>query len=149
MCGVGAVLAVTTGALNGMTGFDDMKRRILAAAKSGQSDDEIAAALTRDGFRSPRHDTVLPSTVKAIRLQHRILVEKRQSHPRRVRGKWTVPQLATRLTVEPHWLYDRIHNGTIAIVRDAKTKLYLFPAKPETLCVLRKLRQGILKTVRF
>jgi DNA invertase Pin-like site-specific DNA recombinase len=142
-------IAVSTGALCRMTGFADMKQRILAAAHSGQSDDQIAADLTHDGFRSPRHDTVLPSTVKTIRLRHRILVEKRQSHPRRIRGKWTVPQLAARLTVERHWLYDRIHNGTIAIIRDAKTKLYLFPAKPETLRVLRRLRRGLLNSVRF
>lgn len=144
-----ADVPVTTGALNRMTGFADMKQRVLDAARRGKTDEQIAAALTRDGFRSPRHDTVLPSTVKSIRLRQRILVEKRQSHPRRIRGKWTVPQLATRLKVERHWVYDRIHNGTIAIDRDVKTKLYLFPAKPQTLRVLRQLRQGLLNTVRF
>jgi DNA invertase Pin-like site-specific DNA recombinase len=144
-----ADVAVTTGTLNRMTGFAEMKERILTAARTGQTDEQIAAALTRDGFRSPRHDAVLPSTVKSLRLQQRILVEKRQSHPRQIRGKWTVPQLATRLKVERHWVYDRIHNGTIVIARDAKTKLYLFPAKPETLRVLRQLRQGLLNTVRF
>ena len=144
-----ADLPVTTGTLKRMTGFAEMKQRILTAAQGGQSDDDIAAALTRDGFRSPRHTRVLLSTVKTIRLRHRILVEKRQSHPRYIRGKWTIPQLALRLKVERHWVYDRIHKGTIAISRDAKTRLYLFPAKPETLRVLRQLQQGILNTVRF
>ncbi|QDU19752.1 recombinase family protein [Urbifossiella limnaea] len=142
-------LPVTTGTLKTMTNFAEMKERILAAAKSGQSDDDIALSLTRDGFRSPRHDRVLPSTVKTIRLKHRILVEKRQSHPRHIRGKWTVPQLAKELKVEKHWLYDRIHKGTITITRDAKTRLYLFPAKPDTLRVLRRLQQGLVNTVRF
>jgi hypothetical protein len=142
-------VSVTTGTLHQMTGFADMKQRILDAARGGQSDEQIAAALTRDGFRSPRHTTVLPSTVKSIRLRQRILVEKRQSHPRRIRGKWTVPQLAMQLKVERHWVYDRIHNGTIAIDRDVKTKLYLFPAKSQTLRLLRQLRQGLLNTVRF
>jgi DNA invertase Pin-like site-specific DNA recombinase len=140
---------VTTGTLKRMTGFAEMKERILTAARGGRRDDDIAAALTRDGFRSARHDRVLPSTVKMIRLQHRILIEERQSHPRRVRGQWTVPQVATRLKVERHWLYDRIHKGTIAITRDAKTRLYLFPAKPETLRVLRQLQQGLVNSVRF
>ncbi len=144
-----ADVPVTTSALSRMTGFAEMKQRILTSARAGQTDTQIAAALSRDGFRSPRHGIVLPSTVKSIRLQDRILVEKRQSHPRNVRGNWTVPQLATRLKVERHWVYDRIHNGTIVIAQDAKTKLYLFPAKPETLRVMRQLRQGLLNTVRF
>jgi DNA invertase Pin-like site-specific DNA recombinase len=144
-----ADLPVTTGTLKTMTNFAEMERQILASAKSGQSDDDIALSLTRAGFRSPRHDRVLPSTVKSIRLQHRILIEKRQSHPRQIRGRWTVPQVAARLKVEKHWLYDRIHKDTIAIARDEKTKLYLFPAKPETLRVLRQLQQGLVNTVRF
>jgi DNA invertase Pin-like site-specific DNA recombinase len=144
-----ADVSVTTGTLKHMTGFAEMKERILAAAKSGQTDDDIARSLTRGGFRSPRHDRVLPSTVKTVRLQHRILVEKRQSHPRQIRGCWTVSQVAARLKVEKHWLYDRIHKGTIAITRGAKTKLYLFPAKPETLRRLRQFQQGLVNSVRF
>jgi DNA invertase Pin-like site-specific DNA recombinase len=144
-----AEVSVTTGTLNRMSRFAEMKKRILTAARAGQTDEQIAAALTRDGFRSPRHETVLPSTVKGIRLQERILVEKRQSHPRHVRGHWTVTQVAMRLKVTKYWVYDRIHNGTIAILRDPNTKLYLFPAKPETLRVLRQLQRGQLNTVRF
>ena len=54
-----------------------------------------------------------------------------------------------RLKVEKHWLYDRIHKGTIMIVRDRKTKLYLFPANAETLRKLRQLQQGRVNSVRF
>jgi DNA invertase Pin-like site-specific DNA recombinase len=144
-----ADVPVTTGRLSRMTGYADLEQRILTAARSGRGDEQIAADLTRDGFRSPRHDTFLPSTVKSLRLQHRILVEQRRSHPRSIRGMWTVPQLAARLKVQRHWVYDRIHNGTITICRDAKTLLYLFPAKPDTLRALRQLRQGLLHTVRF
>jgi hypothetical protein len=142
-------VAVTTGTLKNMANFSAMQERIVASAKRGQSDDDIAVSLTRDGFRSPRHDRVLPSTVRSIRLRHRILVEKRQSHPRQIRNHWTVSQVAMRLKVEKHWLYDRIHKGTIMIERDTKTKLYLFPAKTETLRKLRQLQQGVVKSVRF
>ena len=43
-----------------------------------------------------------------------------------------------------HWLYDRIHNGTIAIARDERTGLYLFPDTADTLAGLAHLRDGQL-----
>jgi DNA invertase Pin-like site-specific DNA recombinase len=144
-----ADVAVTTGTLKNMANFSTMQERILASAKRGQSDNDIAVSLTRDGFRSPRHDRVLPSTVRSIRLRHRILIERRQSHPRQIRGHWTVTQVAMRLKVEKHWLYDRIHKGTIILQRDAETKLYLFPAKREILQKLRELQKGVVKSVHI
>jgi hypothetical protein len=121
----------------------------LASARRGETDEQIATALTRQGHRSPRHGVVLPSTVKSIRLRHRVLADRRQSHPRRVPGKLTVPQLAVRLKAPVHWVYDRIHNGTIIIARDRRTNLYLFPDTPSTLQRLGQLRTGQLQTVRF
>jgi hypothetical protein len=83
----------------------------------------MAAALTAAEHRSPLRNTVLPSTVQAIRLRHRILRERRQSHLRRIPGCLTVSQLAAQLGVTPYLIYDRIYNGRIAIELDAKTGL--------------------------
>jgi hypothetical protein len=93
--------------------------------------------------------SVLPSTVRTIRLRHGCLRTRHQSHPRRIDGHLTVPQLAERLAVPRHWLYDRLHNGTIALAPDETTGLYLFPDDPGTLEQLRQLREGILHRVRF
>jgi hypothetical protein len=144
-----AEVRVTTGKLRGMTNFADMERRVVTLARRGRTDEQIATALSRRGFRSPRHDVVLPSTVRSIRLRHRVLIDRHQSHPRQVPGKLTVPQLAARLQVPVHWVYDRIHNGTIAITRDRQTGLYLFPDAPDTLRRLGQLRKGQVQTVRF
>jgi DNA invertase Pin-like site-specific DNA recombinase len=144
-----AEVRVTTGTLHGMTNYATMEQHVLAAARRGETDEQIATTLTRAGHRSPRHDVVLPSTVKAIRLRHRILTDRRQSHPRHIPGKLTVPQLASRLKVSVHWVYDRIHNDTITITRDRQTKLYLFPDTPDTLQRLGQLRTGQLQTVGF
>ena len=46
-------------------------------------------------------------------------------------------------------LGDRIHKGTIAIARDEKTRLYLFPDEPNTLNQLQRLHTGQLKHLRF
>ena len=53
------------------------------------------------------------------------------------------------LDVQSHRIYDRINNGTIALSRDARTMLYLFPDRPATPAALRKLKAGNLKHLTF
>jgi excisionase family DNA binding protein len=136
---------VTVGSLAALSRGREMEARILDLARAGQSDVAIAAELTAAGHRSPQHDRVLPSTVRGIRLQHRILQKQSQSHPRRVPGHLTVTQLAARLGVTKHWLYDRIHNGTVRVTRDAGSGLYLFPDTPGTVHALEQLKAGEMK----
>ena len=92
---------------------------------------------------------MLPSTVRIIRLRHRLLREQRQSHPRRIPGFLTVSQIARALKITPHWIYDRIHNGTIRVRRDRQTRLYLFPDEPQTTALFKQLRDGTLQKLRF
>jgi hypothetical protein len=87
--------------------------------------------------------------IQIIRLRHGILLKRSQSHPRRLPGRLTIPQLAAQLEVSAHWIYDRVHNGTIAITRDERTGLYLFPDTPGTLDGLQKLRAGELDRIAF
>lgn len=109
----------------------------------------LEAELTAQGYRSPMHPFVLPSTVRGLRLKHRQFLVRHQSHPRRVAGSLTLTQLAKELDIAPHWIYDRIHNGSIQISKDAKTRLYLFPDQPATLEQFNALRAGTVKTIRF
>jgi hypothetical protein len=71
-----------------------------------------------------------------------VLNRDSQSHPRRVEGYLTIPQLAEKLNIPRHWISDRIHNGTIVVEKDAASKCYLFPDNLETLRQFRKLREG-------
>jgi hypothetical protein len=91
----------------------------------------------------------LPSTVKGIRLKLGLMQNRSQSHPRRIAGYLTVPQLAKALAITPHWVYHQIKRGTVAISRDAATGLYLFPDRPETLEAFRQLRAGHLSELRY
>jgi hypothetical protein len=77
------------------------------------------------------------------------MIERHQSHPRRIEGFLTVPQLAKELGITVHFIYDRIHKGTIEIVKDQATGLYLFPDRPATIKQFRKLIDGRLKNLRF
>jgi DNA invertase Pin-like site-specific DNA recombinase len=132
-------LPVPVGAMADLTGAAELERLILELAARGLADEAIAAQLTQAGYRSPRRTVVLPSTVRIIRLRHRVLHQPSQSHPRHVAGALTVAQLARRLAVSPHWLYDRMRNGTIAVTKDPATGLYLFPDTPATVEQLTQL----------
>lgn len=132
-------LPVPVGALADLTGAAELERQVLALTAAGLTDEAIAAQLTQAGFRSPMQPTVLASTVRTIRLRHGVLRDRHQSHPRRIAGHLTVPQLARVLGVTPHWLYDRIYNGSLPIAKDPRTRLYLVPDEPATLDHLRTL----------
>ena len=144
-----AQLPVTVGSLARRSGAVEMEKQILALAPKGQTDEDIAALLTEQGYRSPKHTTVLPSTVRILRLRHRLFRKRSQSHPRHIPGYLTVPQVARQLGITVHWIYDRIHNGTIAMTRDPDTNLYLFPDKPRTITLFKQLRSGKLQQLRF
>ena len=144
-----AILPVTVGSLARLSGAPKMEQQIVALANKGQTDEEIATLLTAAGHRSPKHATVLPSTVRSVRLRHRLLREQRQSHPRRIPGYLTVSQVARAAGITPHWIYDRIHNGTIRVTRDQETGLYLFPDKSKTITLFQQLGAGTLQKLRF
>jgi DNA invertase Pin-like site-specific DNA recombinase len=144
-----AAVPVTVGSLAHLSSAKGLEKEILRLAKDGKTDEEIAALLTQQGHRSPKHATVLPSTVRILRLRHRLFRKRSQSHPRRIPGHLTVSQLAHTLGITPHWIYDRIHNGTIQVALDPTTNLYLFPDQPRTITLFKHLRAGKLQKVRF
>jgi Recombinase/Recombinase zinc beta ribbon domain len=135
-------LPVSVGRFADRTGAAEMEATILRLARQGRSDTDIAATLTAQGHRSARGATVLPSTVKTIRLRYRLLNSESQSHPRHVEGYLTIPQLAEKLKIPRHWISDRIHNGTIVVEKDPATRCYLFPDNPDTLRQFRQLLEG-------
>ena len=144
-----ATLPVTVGALARLSSAKQLEKEILRLAKAGKADAEIADLLTRQGYRSPKHASVLPSTVRILRLRHRLFRKRSQSHPRRIPGRLTVPQLAKALGITKYWIYDRIHNGTIQIARDRRTNLYLFPDQPKTMTLFKQLKAGKVHQLRF
>jgi hypothetical protein len=140
---------VAVGDLNRLSRGDEMAASILEMARTGMPDDEIASVLTGQGHRSPMRDHVLASTVRAVRLREKILRNRSQSHPRNIPGWLTVSQVADQLQLSRHWIYDRIHNGTIDISRDETTGLYLFPDTSETREHFRQLCAGEIQNLQF
>jgi hypothetical protein len=142
-------IPIPVGSFKELSFAEEMERGIVEMSQAGILDEQIAEELTRQGYRSPLRGHVLPSTVKTIRLKHRIMQKRSQSHPRRFAGFLTVPQLARQLGVAPHWLYDRIYKGCIEIEKEARSGCYLFPDTPATTAKLKALEQGQLERVCF
>ena len=142
-------IPIPVGAFAELSGAKQMEQLIIDHSRQGQSDEEIAAHLTALGYRSPQRMKVLPSTVKTIRLKHGIFQVRSQSHPRRIAGYLTVPQIANMLDIKAHWIYHRINTGRIQVQKEASTGLYLFPDRPETLERVQKLITGEVDTLRI
>jgi DNA invertase Pin-like site-specific DNA recombinase len=142
-------VTMPVGSLTAVSRHEEMEARILEMAQAGQDDAAIAAELSAAGFRSPMRTEVLQSTVRSTRLRHGLMQVGSQSHPRRIQGWLTVSQLAAQLGVRPHWIYDRIYTGTIAVTRNADSGLYLFPDVPNTLTQLQKLQAGEVRRLAF
>jgi DNA invertase Pin-like site-specific DNA recombinase len=143
------MIPVPVGALSDLAGAKTMEQIILQRSRQGATDEIIAQELTAQGYRSPMQLFVLPSTVQIIRLKHGQFQVRSQSHPRHVSGSLTLTQIAKGLDIAPHWIYDRINNGTIQVTKDPRTHLYLFPDEPATLEGFKQLREGRLKKLRF
>ena len=133
-------IPTTVGRLADLAGAAEMERLICERSAAGVADAAIAAELTAAGYRSPLAHEVLVSTVRIIRLRHGIMITRHQSHPRQVAGYLTVPQMALRLQVGVHWIYDRIHNGQIRVRKDEVRRLYLFADDAATLEQLQTLK---------
>jgi DNA invertase Pin-like site-specific DNA recombinase len=142
-------ISVPVGSLKDLAGAEAMERLVLERSAQGIADEVIASELTGQGYRSPMHPFVLPSTVRTLRLKHGQFQVRSQSHPRHVAGSLTLTQLAKLLDITPHWIYDRINNGTIQITKDVTTHLYLFPDEPATLEGFRQLVKGAVKKLNF
>jgi hypothetical protein len=118
----------------------EMKRRICELASASIYDDEIARTLTSEGHRSSRHvDKVLPSTVRDIRLRHRIKAVWRCTRWPKIKGKLSVTELAARLRAPTKWIYTQLRRGSILTTLDPAGR-YLFPDDEAAMQAIRALR---------
>ncbi|WP_218939375.1 helix-turn-helix domain-containing protein [Wolbachia endosymbiont of Atemnus politus] len=92
-----------------------MEQLIIKLSKEGKTDVEIAKYLGKQGYRSPKKNIVLKSTVEKIRLKNNIFRKRYRPLSPEVPGYLTISQVAKVLKVSRHWLYDRINNGKIKV----------------------------------
>src|SRR2546422_5537784 len=121
---------VAVGALTDLPTAHEMAQQIRVLFAEGTSDDAMARQLTQHGYRSPSQPTVLPSTVKGIRLKLGLMQHRSQSHPRRIGGYLTGPQLPQALGITPPRGDHHIKSRTGGVQRGAQTPPYLFSPRP-------------------
>ena len=143
------LIPVPIGTFKDRAGAETLERMLLEQSAAGILDEAMAQELTDLGSRSAMGLVVLPSTVRGMRLKQGLFQKRSQSHPRRIEGALTISQVASALDIDPHWIYDRIPNGTLQVDKDPKPHLFLFPDSPTTLEQFRQLRSGTFQNVRF
>jgi len=143
-------IPLKVGSFEHLSNAKQMEQQIVQLARKGISDRLIAQQLTEQGYRSPMNNVkVLSSTVTTIRLKHGIYKVACRSYPLCIDNYLSIPQLAKRLDVPKHWIYDRIYNHKIRLSKDPKTHAYLFLDTPETIEKLLNLKNGKVKTASF
>jgi DNA invertase Pin-like site-specific DNA recombinase len=142
----------TVGAFFDLSGAEEMEGLVVGLFKEGKTDGQIARRLTELGHRSPQSKHVLRSTVKTIRHRQglrRGARGKGASREHHVPGFLTLTEVARKLGVSKPWIYNRIYNGAIRVVKDDRTGLYLFPDDPGTIERFRELKEGKVRKLRF
>jgi hypothetical protein len=145
-------ILTTVGSFADLSGAEEMERLVVKFFKEGNTDRQIARRLTEMVHRSPQKSYVVRSTVQTIRHRHGLLRGARvkgASRAHRVPGRLTLSQVARKLEVPNSWMYNRIYNGAIQIVKDDRTGLYLFPDDQATIERFRELKEGKVRKLRF
>ena len=145
----GGDVRVSVGSFSRLSAAREIEAMILRMAEEGHTDRQIADHLSAAGYRSPKSPTLLRSTVAAVRLKHGRPRHANLAHPHVIPGYLRARQVAVRLNIKPQWIYDRIRNGTIRVVKDPGHGTYLFPDSPETLQQFRQLLQGTITQLQY
>lgn len=114
--------------------------RVRIGFEQGLSDEQIAAALTQDGFHSARTSHISVSKVFKIRLQHRWL-RSSEAHRQalQVGDCWTTRGLAAQLGVSVRAILRQIYKHVIPpdhVHRHTESGVYLIDNYPELLPML-------------
>ena len=138
---------VTVGRFEQLSDAQELKSIIVTMAREGNTDKDIAIHLTEAGHRSPRSHVMLPSTVTRIRKMQGFFHMEAHPATHLIPGYLRPHQLANRLTIKPHWVYDRIRNGVTKIDKNATHKAFLFPDEPKTIEQFQRLIRGDVETL--
>jgi len=118
----------------------EMRDQALALARAGMYDDQIAAALTTEGHRSPNSEAeVLPITVQRIRHAAGVPITMQRTRWTHDPGVLTAPELAAKLGIPVNWLYVQIRKGKLFVDRQP-SGAYLFNGAAAVLDSVQSLR---------
>jgi hypothetical protein len=121
-------------------GYAQLVERILDLSTQGYTDAQIAAQLSREGFRSARRRDISSAVVVALRARAGATsLLQRLRNEVKIEGFWTVHGLALELGVDRDWIYNRIASGTIPAAHYRQSRYYIIDDNPLLLARLRAL----------
>lgn len=132
---------IDVGSFSQMQNAAEMEQAIIALSKGGRTAPQIARELTQSGFRSPKSNQVLATTVHAV-LKRNGFLNAPRSRPVVVPGYLTISQLSQKLGIRRQWFLEQIIKGAIRVERNASKRCYLFPDNQQTLDEMSRLREG-------
>src|SRR5262249_21117519 len=140
-------VAVPTASWADLVNVTALGEAIERLTREGKTDQEIADALTAQGYRSPRRQAVSVHMVLRLRLRRQVLRPRKRQQS--VAGYLTVRQLAERLQITSSWIYEGIYKRKIDVARDPTWKVYLFPEGGQTIKVFEELLAGTVTKISF
>jgi DNA invertase Pin-like site-specific DNA recombinase len=143
------IVPITVGCFEQLSNAKQIEQTIVTMARQKHTDKQIAEHLTQAGYRSPRSNIVLLTTVTRIRKHNGIYHQEKNCQPHRIPGYLHTHQLAKLLGIKSYWIYDRIINGTIQVAKHPEYKIFLFPDHPRTIKQLQRLLKGEVATLAF
>ncbi|MCW2242023.1 hypothetical protein [Azospirillum canadense] len=136
------------GMITALPAYGAMLERLRTLVNAGLPDQEIAATLTAEGFRSPMRDRgVVCSTVATLRRRLGLPAPRPTARWRLAPGRLSVKAVAAKLGVKPTWIYSRLRHGLIQLPRDQATGRHAFPDTDQVIDVLRQLVAGEIRHV--
>jgi DNA invertase Pin-like site-specific DNA recombinase len=144
-----AEVRVSVSSFTRLSDLKELKETALRLAREGQSDEQIAAALTAKGHRAPDGGPIRASSVRKLRFANRVLHFPQKSHAPRKAGYLTLSQLAEKLPAQTSRLYYYIQEGKLAVKKDAALNCYLFPDKLSTVRQVGQLLAGQIARLAF
>jgi DNA invertase Pin-like site-specific DNA recombinase len=140
-----------------VTNYDQLLQRVEELARTGQTDKQIAAQLSQEGFHSARSPQVTALSVMKMRLAHHWYRPfERLRGVTQVDGFWTIPGLAQCLGVHDSTIYRLVTAKDLIapeyVRRDPQTQRYLIRQDEQLLAQLQqyvlqqKRRNGLLKS---
>lgn len=129
-----------------LSDLEQIQEMIARLTAEGQTDEQIAAALTANGHLAPTGASLNASAVGKLRRAKRVLRYPNKSRPCTKAGYLTIAQLAERMKVTYTKIYWHILDGKI---KDQITRCFLFPDKPSTVEQLRLLFAGKIAQLEF
>lgn len=138
---------LTVNSVAKLTRGAEMCDQVLNLARKGVADEDIAAALTREGHRSPNCESkVLPNTVSRIRRGAGIPVTDRRTRWSHDSSRLSAPELAARLNIPVNWIYVQIRQKRL-LVDQQPSGAYLFHDTNAVFDAVRSLRKHTVSHV--